>query len=92
MDLFKDITIPDLRDKETIKKAGNSTESKKLAKAMLTLTQLPDIQTVLFNYEKEAEALDKIYASRMPAFRFIPPSREVVQRLIVRATTEKELF
>ncbi len=93
MDLFSNITIPDLRDKEAIKKASKpgSSEAEKKAKPLLTLTQLKDIQA-MFAYETDYEMLDKALPSRTPQFKFVPPSREVVERLIVRASAEKELF
>lgn len=91
-DLFKDITIPDLREKEKKKDAAKQTEeSKKNLKAVLTYTNLKDIQA-MFAYENDYELLDKALLSRAPQFKFVQPSREVVQRLIVRATMENDLF
>jgi hypothetical protein len=46
----------------------------------------------MFAYEADYELLDKAVLSRAPQFKFVPPSREVVQRLIVRATMDNDLF
>lgn len=89
LDLFKDITIPDLREKDKKGKGGD--ESKKAQKAVLTYTTLKDIQQ-MFAYEADYELLDKAILSKPPQFKFVLPSREVVQRLIVRASTEKETY
>lgn len=88
--MFKDITIPDLREKDK-KKEPKGDESKKVAKAILTYTTLKDIQQ-MFAYENDYELLDKAILSKPPQFKFVPPSREVTQRLIVRASTEKEVY
>ena len=80
-----------MRDKETLKKSKAEGESKKLAKANLTLTCAKDIQA-MFSYENDYEILDKAVLSRHPRFKFVSPSREVIQRLIIRATNEKEQF
>lgn len=94
LELFKDITIPDLREKEkkvtgAKPSTANTNETKQPpAKPVLTLTNLKDIQN-MFAYEADYEILDKAVYSRPPQFKFVTPSREVVQRLIVRATTEK---
>ncbi len=92
LDLFKEVTIPDLREKEGKKgKAGSSEESKKPGKIPLTLLNIKEIQA-MFAYEADYEILDKIGLSRPPQFKFIQPSREVIDRLIVRASMEKELY
>ena len=93
LDLFKDVTIPDLREKESLKKTANKNlasaaiaetansatgvpgtagappstagESKKLAKANLTLINLKDIQQMLW-YESDYELLDQSLLSRAP--------------------------
>ena len=44
----------------------------------------------MFSYENDYEILDRAFISRAPKFKLIEPSREVIQRLIVRSTTEKE--
>jgi hypothetical protein len=46
----------------------------------------------MFAYEADYELLDKVAMSRPPQFKFGPPSREVVDRLIVRASKEKEMY
>lgn len=43
----------------------------------------------MFNYEADYEILDKALFSRPPLFKFVRPSREVVLRLIIRASTYK---
>jgi hypothetical protein len=118
LELFKDITIPDLRDKETIKKTGHrnvaqaqtaaaaadpngapataggapsTADQKKNLKAVLTLSHLKDIQG-MFAYEADYELLDKAFFSKVPQFKFVPPSREAVQRMIVRASAEREQY
>jgi hypothetical protein len=118
LDLFKDVTIPDLREKDISKKNGHrvaaaaaaqmaetassgapgtaggvpsTADAKKHLKAVLTLTHLKDIQG-MFAYEADYELLDKALFSKIPQFKFVAPSREVVQRLIVRASTEKEIY
>jgi ADP-dependent phosphofructokinase/glucokinase len=92
LDLFKEITIPDLREKESKKKSTPADDAKKQAKIPLTLTNAKEI-TYMFAYEAEYEVFDKVkLASIPPRFKFIPPSREVVDRLIVRATMWKEDF
>lgn len=97
-DLFKDVTLPDMREKEPKKsvkeakeaKAAEGEEKVKKKKIILTLTSRTEIQS-MFEYEKDYELLDKVQmASRPPMYKFVTPEREVVQRLIIRATTEKE--
>jgi hypothetical protein len=46
----------------------------------------------MFAYEADYELLDKVAMSRPPQFKFVPPSREAVDRLIVRASMEKEMY
>ena len=100
LDLFKDVTIPDLRDKDAIKKGGRAAaaaaaaaaaqlaeiaastlvngapptagaapstgEGRRLQKAVLTLTNLKDIQT-MFSYEIESDVLEKtFFYSKIP--------------------------
>ncbi len=73
MELFNNVTIPDLREKD--KKTKD--ESKKLPKAVLTYTNIKDIQA-MFAYEADYELLDKALLSRAPQFKFVTPSREAV--------------
>ncbi len=93
LELFKDVTIPDLREKEGKKggKAGSAEDSKKPGKIPLTLLNIKEIQA-MFAYEAEYEMFDKVPMSRPPKFKFVPPSREVIDRLIVRASMEKEIY
>ncbi len=73
IELFKDVTIPDLREKESKKKITamsdttgsefNVSTGKK--KTLLTLTTLKDIQN-MFSYEADYEILDKALYSRPP--------------------------
>lgn len=73
IELFKDVTIPDMREKESKKKLAamsdatgsevNAPTGKK--KAVLTLTTLKDIQN-MFAYEADYEILDKAFYSRPP--------------------------
>lgn len=53
LELFNGVTIPDLREKE---KKGKD-DSKKLPKAVLTYTNIKDIQA-MFAYEADYEMLD----------------------------------
>ena len=46
----------------------------------------------MFAYEADYEILDKVAMSRPPRFSFVQPSREVIDRLIVRASMEKDLY
>lgn len=55
------------------------------------MLNIKDIQG-MFAYEADYELLDKAILSKPPQFKFVMPSREVVQRLIVRASNEKEQF
>jgi hypothetical protein len=93
LELFKDVTIPDLREKEGKKggKAGSAEDTKKPGKIPLTLLNIKEIQA-MFAYEADYELLDKVAMSRPPQFKFVPPSREAVDRLIVRASMEKEMY
>jgi hypothetical protein len=92
LELFKDVTIPDLREKDGKKgKVGSAEDSKKPGKIPLTLLNIKEIQA-MFAYETEYEMFDKVAMSRPPQFRFVPPSREVADRLIVRASMEKEMY
>jgi len=56
LDLFKDISIPDMREKDK-KKESKLSEDKKLPKAVLTYTNIKDIQG-MFAYEADYELLD----------------------------------
>ena len=87
LDLFKDITIPDMREKDKKKES----KADKLSKAVLTYNNIKDIQG-MFVYDNDYEMLDKALLSRTPQFKFVQPSKEVVQRLIVRATMDNDLF
>lgn len=87
LDLFKDISIPDMREKDKKKES----KADKLPKAILTYNNIKDIQG-MFAYENDYELLDKALLSRAPQFKFVQPSKEVVQRLIVRATMDNDLF
>ena len=92
LDLFKDVTIPDLREKEGKKgKSGSAEDPKKPGKIPLTLLNIKEIQA-MFAYEADYELLDKVAMSRPPNFGFVQPSREVIDRLIVRASMEKEFY
>jgi len=79
LELFKDVVVPDMRDKDK-KKVG---EEKK------TFTTIKEIKE-MFRYEDEYEVLDRAIISRPPSFRFVVPSREVVTRLIIRASYYKK--
>ena len=71
LDLFKDVTIPDLREKEGKKgKSGSAEESKKPGKIPLTLLNIKEIQA-MFAYEADYELLDKVAMSRPPKFSFV---------------------
>lgn len=81
-----------MREKDGKKgKAGSAEDSKKPSKIPLTLLNIKEIQA-MFAYEADYELLDKVAMSRPPQFKFVLPSREVVDRLIVRASMEKEMY
>ena len=85
-DLFKDITIPDVREKLLIRNTPQELQDMSADKAtiknqstniVLTLTSLKEIQE-MFSYENDYEILDRAFISRAPKFKFIEPSREVI--------------
>ena len=83
LELFKDVVVPDMREKDK-KKGGDKEE--KMVKAFSTIKEVQD----MFRYEDDYEILDRAIISRPPSFKFVVPSREVVTRLIIRASYYKK--
>ena len=92
--MFKDVTLPDMKEKESKKSLKSQSAEggeKKPAKTILTLTTKTEIRS-MFEYENDYEILDQVNWQRPPKYKFVTPAREVVQRLIIRASMEREQF
>ena len=83
LELFKDVIVPDMREKD--KKKGGEKEEK-MAKTFSTIKEIQE----MFRYEDDYEILDRAIISRPPSFKFVVPNREVVTRLIIRASYYKK--